>query len=295
MLHKFHQHCPGMPCARDLKSGFKMPTYTPLFNNDEKEDHESTTVLIRQYNPLYSLPLFIFTLLLTNLTTIVIFLAIFKPSCELSNGLYPAAQSNYEVPTEIRRFKGSFGLQSEFTGIGPEVDAAWNNITEAPTGGAIGITDSEWLESNSEGEFAVLVDEGVGHGKHLASFDVFHQLHCVDLLRKGIRRDYYDKHEGSFAGASEKIVHGHLEHCVEILRQTLMCHGDTSLLTYNWVKGREMPYPNFNTLHVCKDWDALVRMNRKLDVSRQWLGSSAVKEYRSPTKPKGLVGLKTPP
>jgi hypothetical protein len=34
------------------------------------------------------------------------------------------------VEYEIRRFKGSFGLQSEFTGFGPDVDAAWDNITE---------------------------------------------------------------------------------------------------------------------------------------------------------------------
>jgi hypothetical protein len=31
---------------------------------------------------------------------------------------------------EVQRFKGSFGLQSPFTGIGPAVDAAWDNITD---------------------------------------------------------------------------------------------------------------------------------------------------------------------
>lgn len=34
------------------------------------------------------------------------------------------------VEYEVQRFKGSFGLQSAFTGIGPEVDAVWDNITD---------------------------------------------------------------------------------------------------------------------------------------------------------------------
>jgi hypothetical protein len=35
------------------------------------------------------------------------------------------------VEYEVRRFKGTFGLENEYTGFGPEVDAAWDNITES--------------------------------------------------------------------------------------------------------------------------------------------------------------------
>ena len=90
-----------------------------------------------------------------------------------------------------------------------------------------------------EEAYPVLLDRDHGTGQYLASLDVFHQLHCVDLLRKSLHREYYDKHEGSFAGAPEHVVQGHLEHCVETLRQNIMCHGDISLLTYNWVDCRE--------------------------------------------------------
>lgn len=34
------------------------------------------------------------------------------------------------VEYEVQRFKGNFGLQSPFTGVGPEVDAAWYNLTD---------------------------------------------------------------------------------------------------------------------------------------------------------------------
>lgn len=86
-----------------------------------------------------------------------------------------------------------------------------------------------------------------------------------------------------------------LEHCVEILRQTLMCHGDITLLTYNWVKGRQMPYPNFNTVHTCKKWDKLVEWKNTLDVTGHWVNGSIVEAIQPPLKPDDVEGLKIHP
>jgi hypothetical protein len=44
------------------------------------------------------------------------------------NNTVPDAENGVEY--HVQRFKGSFGLQSPFTGVGPEVDAAWDNITD---------------------------------------------------------------------------------------------------------------------------------------------------------------------
>lgn len=44
-------------------------------------------------------------------------------------------------------------------------------------------------------------------------------------------------------------------HCVEYLRQALKCHGDVSILTYNWLKGQDEPLPYFKTLDSCQKWD----------------------------------------
>ncbi|KAI1503730.1 hypothetical protein F5X99DRAFT_406730 [Biscogniauxia marginata] len=205
----------------------------------------------------------------------------------------PDAEQGVEY--EVQRFRGSFGLKTPYTGIGPEVDAAWDNITDGPVGGAIGITKEQWEAVNEYHEYPVLLDKDHGTGQYLASLDVFHQLHCVDLLRKSLHREYYDKHEGSFAGAPESIVQGHLEHCVETLRQTLMCHSDISLLTYNWVEGRSMPHPNFNTVHTCKKWDTLIEWNMKRDVTVEWVDGVGKKMLSPPIKPKNVKGMATPP
>lgn len=165
----------------------------------------------------------------------------------------------------------------------------------APVGGAIGITKAQWEAVNEYHEYPVQLEQDHGTGQYLASLDVFHQLHCVDLLRKALHREYYDAHEGSFAGAPEAVVQGHLEHCVETLRQTIMCHGDISLLTYNWVEGRDMPYPNFNTLHTCKKWETLTRWNMQRDITVEWTDGMGRHVLSPPLKPNNLKGMSTPP
>ena len=37
-----------------------------------------------------------------------------------------------------------------------------------------------------------------------------------------------------------------------------MCNANTDVITYNWVKGQDNPFPDFNTNHKCRDFDALV-------------------------------------
>lgn len=176
----------------------------------------------------------------------------------------------------------------------PQIQTSNNNFA-APVGGAIGITKEQWEAVNEYPEYPVLLEEDHGTGQYLASLDVFHQLHCVDLLRKSLHREYYDDHEGSFAGAPENVVQGHLEHCVETLRQTIMCHGDISLLTYNWVEGRDMPYPNFNTVHTCKKWETLTEWNMERDITVEWTDGMGKHVLSPPLKPNDLKGLSTPP
>ena len=46
------------------------------------------------------------------------------------------------VEYEVQRFKGNFGLQSPFTGVGPEVDAAWYNLTDGKSSSSFSLLQS---------------------------------------------------------------------------------------------------------------------------------------------------------
>lgn len=55
-------------------------------------------------------------------------------------------------------------------------------------------------------------------------------------------------------------MQGHLPHCFEYLRQTIMCCGDTAL------EGQQTTFPKgfvgsdgWDAKHVCKDYDAIYR------------------------------------
>lgn len=49
------------------------------------------------------------------------------------------------------------------------------------------------------------------------------------------------------------------DHCIEMLRLSAMCRGDTSLLTFQWMdlKGRRFLTVVDHALHQCVKWDPL--------------------------------------
>lgn len=48
------------------------------------------------------------------------------------------------------------------------------------------------------------------------------------------------------------------DHCIENLRQDIMCHGDVAIVTYDWAEGIEDPFPNFNVLRRCRNFEKLL-------------------------------------
>lgn len=51
---------------------------------------------------------------------------------------------------------------------------------------------------------------------------------------------------------------GAFDHCIENLRQNIMCRGDVAIVTYDWAEGIEDPFPNFNVLRRCRNFEKLL-------------------------------------
>jgi hypothetical protein len=50
------------------------------------------------------------------------------------------------------------------------------------------------------------------------------------------------------------------DHCLELLRQVVMCRPDTSLTTFLWVQSQEKPILNIDPFeHDCVDWNTMVK------------------------------------
>ena len=52
-------------------------------------------------------------------------------------------------------------------------------------------------------------------------------------------------------------------HCLDTLRQAIMCQGDTSLITFRWGETQAIPLGNFSSEHRCKSWEALDAWNKE--------------------------------
>ncbi|KAF2170055.1 hypothetical protein M409DRAFT_19664 [Zasmidium cellare ATCC 36951] len=97
----------------------------------------------------------------------------------------------------------------------------------------------------------------IGEDLYMASPEVTHQLHCLNFLRKATYGEYYKDKSGEWTD-SPATTRIHLDHCIEMLRQVLMCNADAGVLTMNWVESHSQPYPNFNTWHKCRNFDSVM-------------------------------------
>lgn len=109
-------------------------------------------------------------------------------------------------------------------------------------------------------------------------FEFEHHLHCVNLLRQSLHWnfDYYSaRGEGPFSNAPD-IVKTHVNHCVDILRQVIMCQPDTGVFGQYWVEEIEEPFVDFRTNHMCKNVEDMIGWVLENQVSEEFAKTAKV-------------------
>ena len=96
-----------------------------------------------------------------------------------------------------------------------------------------------------------------GADKYIAEFDVQHQLHCLNEVRKMVYYDYYYSEKFGLEGPDD-LFWLHMGHCIDSLRQTIQCQANMDLVTNNWVQPLDLPWPDFNVQHMCRNHDAIL-------------------------------------
>ncbi|KAF7195966.1 hypothetical protein HII31_02728, partial [Pseudocercospora fuligena] len=157
---------------------------------------------------------------------------------------------------------------------------AWNYTmpahTVAPNGGSFedSKVDQLWRELGVHANFITIpVSEGPTHGldvhRHvilpdkingedhfIATFEVVHQLHCLDMLRQNLwfNRDWYKEHHESDAPVMMKKIHiKSPDHCLEMLRHRLMCTADRGLVAWTWASAPYGMIVDFERPHRCRN------------------------------------------
>ncbi|KAL9115741.1 MAG: hypothetical protein Q9227_000109 [Pyrenula ochraceoflavens] len=112
--------------------------------------------------------------------------------CEDHMPMWSPALEAVRGTGHYHRFDGSFEAPNMYKGKpSPSIDAAWDDITYA-NGGVISVSADTIHAANASEEFSVKLSENVGGGGYMASVEVLHQLHCLNMLRQATYNDYYN-------------------------------------------------------------------------------------------------------
>ncbi|KAF2094131.1 hypothetical protein NA57DRAFT_60771 [Rhizodiscina lignyota] len=87
-------------------------------------------------------------------------------------------------------------------------------------------------------------------GGYRAGLDMFHTLHCVHEIRKWLFPRYY-----SIRMSEDQLLHQ--GHCIEQIRQYIMCAGDITPVPTKYFPGLGRNYVVSDVTHTCRDFQAI--------------------------------------
>ncbi|KAF2127618.1 hypothetical protein P153DRAFT_343832 [Dothidotthia symphoricarpi CBS 119687] len=143
---------------------------------------------------------------------------------------------------------------SKYVGITDEVENAWMDIAYLPDQ-MVPLQDFPKLRKPASA--MQVTDPRTGETGYRVGLEVFHQLHCLNLLRMSTYPEYYREVEWSDISEPREKVRAHLDHCIEILRLNLMCFADVNVFTFHEQEGREGYWPDYETEHVCRNFEGV--------------------------------------
>ncbi|PMD33331.1 hypothetical protein L207DRAFT_380290, partial [Hyaloscypha variabilis F] len=95
---------------------------------------------------------------------------------------------------------------------------------------------------------------------YVVGLELFHALHCLDNLRKSFYPEFYP------VKASRIVVKhsltlcfffGYIGHCINQLRQHVMCAGDMTPYGMKWYPNPGRYYADSDVTHTCRNFKQL--------------------------------------
>ncbi|KAF7186853.1 hypothetical protein HII31_11813, partial [Pseudocercospora fuligena] len=106
--------------------------------------------------------------------------------------------------------------------------------------------------------------------QYVVELDVFHQLHCLNALRKTIYPERYKEDMDDF------FLEDGTRNFTNSIRQSIMCHGDIATVYWRWMPFRRQPLPRLEITHTCRNFEALQEWAK----AHQLLDDDKVLQYR---------------
>ncbi|KAI1158643.1 hypothetical protein F5B18DRAFT_70236 [Nemania serpens] len=188
----------------------------------------------------------------------------FAPAREAARGMRRTFTGSPLFTKERGEFVPDGSPSLKYMGATPEIDQAWQDLERDRY---FLLSDEEARETWGEDYTEFWHDDA---GGYLGGLDVFHTLHCLDHLRRGLYPDTY--HEGTGGGM-------HQIHCIDHLRQLVQCNADLTVNPSRYYESIHQNYIDSDRTHTCRDFTKV----REWASGRVW-GEQAVKSrYRNGT------------
>ncbi|RAH49185.1 oxidase ustYa family protein [Aspergillus brunneoviolaceus CBS 621.78] len=152
-----------------------------------------------------------------------------------------------------------FNEPSPFRGPpNPEREKLWEDAWHMPMIGVPADKLPAMNKSRSGLDYKHVPTEA-GDG-YIAQVEVFHQLHCVHMLRQWAYKEYWTDQDLPLPGGmspDSQLARMHLDHCIEVLRVNIMCTSDvTPILIELDPKAPFGERADFRSNHKCRNfWD----------------------------------------
>ncbi|KAH8888127.1 hypothetical protein GQ53DRAFT_826684 [Thozetella sp. PMI_491] len=161
----------------------------------------------------------------------------------------PLLQVYFEyLPVQFNRSRGED--KTPFQGWPTdEIDRTW---ADSYISGMLSTVDGKTAELLPEKTERLPVEGR--EDEFVVTLDVFHQMHCLDVVRMALYRDRYDKHFYFPNGTVDYCKWLHVDHCIDQVRQALICSADVSVVYFAWSDVVQGLRPRVDNKHTCRNY-----------------------------------------
>ncbi|KND91184.1 hypothetical protein TOPH_04037 [Tolypocladium ophioglossoides CBS 100239] len=178
------------------------------------------------------------------------------------------------IEYKVQQMYTSEADPSPYMGNTDDSDRAWHDLMQHTS---IRLTDEELRRLNR-------TSVALGDGGYLGMTTVFHEFHCLasltssqdtsscvsaDKFQKMVRWSTNLTRYGHWFGVRDHLeLSTHINHCMDVVRQSIMCRADLSPMTFFWTPNSRVPETDFNTPHECVNWDKVEAWleERRIDI-----------------------------
>ncbi|KAN0072216.1 protein of unknown function (DUF3328) domain containing protein [Elaphomyces granulatus] len=117
-------------------------------------------------------------------------------------------------------------------------------------------------KARTESRLPVTVDAFLDPGYGVYGLAVYHQMHCLNLIRKAFHADKL------FPNLTQVQVQFHKNHCFDMLRQSILCHADIS--TMYWWDDSYSYIDDAGAFHLTDHYFELTPSQRAVESINKW-------------------------